>query len=159
MTEAQNPNPEALEKFKTTLAYVSQGVRQLADGICGLDVEVPILKLFARDEEDYAALRKLVESEGIQSPISSDNSFYVEVNSGLTISDTPITLLGVRRPDPKKPYIGCGDFFVDDLPAFIEKITAENQECAKPVYNAHGTAMLELSHSDIDVLGYVIQSE
>lgn len=159
MTEFRFCPIDTHKKFEEALEYVADSAGMLALRLCGERLPVSIVKLFAHDEKEYSFLESLVRQHGQRSEVSSGMSFYVDVSTGLTIMGTGITLLGVRKPDPTKSQIGCGDYEIPDFPNFAERVLKEQPEYAQPVENAHGLGMVELHHPDFDVLGYIVSSE
>jgi hypothetical protein len=147
---------ETQEQFEAALGYVAENVGNLAVRLCGQRMPVPILKLFAHYNSEYQILEGFVKRHGQKAKVSSGNSFYVHVKSGLRVAGEPIELLGVRRPDPYRMQVGCGDYVVDDFQGFADKVIQAQPEYARPVENAHGLSMVELWHPDFDVLGYII---
>lgn len=147
---------ETREQFDTALEYVSIGVGDLVLKLCGERMPVPILKLFAHYPSEYPVLEAFVNERGARSDVSSGNSHYADVSPVLTVSNADITLLGVRRADPYRTQVGCGDCIVEDFAAFAARIQERQPDFARPVNNEHGLSMIELWHPDFDVLGYII---
>lgn len=145
------------EAFEDALNYIAEKVGDLANRLLGERLPVPILKFFAHSDEEYQILETIVGHYGPKAKVSSGNSFYVEVNNGLVVANTPISLLGVRRPDMSRPQVGCGDYIVENFDEFTSKLHSEQPQFTQFVENAHGSKMLELRHPDFDVLGYVIK--
>jgi len=147
---------DSRDGFEEALNYVAEKVGDLSLAVCGERLPVPILKLFAHNDDEYEKLEGFVRQYGQKAEVSSKMSFYVDVGTGLTVAQTPISLLGVRRPDPNSPQVGCGDYEVVDFPAFAARVQSEHPDNARAVQNAHGLGMVELRHPDFDVLGYII---
>jgi hypothetical protein len=147
------------EHFRAAIEYVATRCGDLALEITGEKLPVTIVKLFAHYPDEYEALEAWVREHGKRADVSSRNSFYVDVASGLTVAGQKITLLGVRKPDPYRMQVGCGDYEVTDLAGLTERAAALQPEYVRSVENAHALGMTELWHPDFDVLGYVIAAQ
>ena len=156
MTKQLPGTIENEEAFNEALGYIAEKVGDISLLLTGKRLPVTVLKLFAHNDGEYEALERLVRQHGQKAEVSSGNSFYVDVDSGLMIADTPISLLGVRRPFVDRPQVGCGDYEVDDFPTYASELLKKQPQFARQVQNAHRLDMVELWHPDFDVLGYVI---
>ncbi len=141
---------ESEDQFFEALEYIVSAADQLAQEVLGESLPINTVKVFAHYYDEYKYLLDLVSRMGNRSQLSSETSYYVEIDK--EISRQAIQYLGVRIVDPYRLHVGCADYEIQNYhdlkDAFLKK--------GSYVRSIENGEMLELWHPDTDVLGYVV---
>jgi hypothetical protein len=140
--------------FNEALEYTAEELRKLCIKVLGETLPIDTLKVFSHYFDEYDLLEGIVSSKGPKSKFTQGMNYYSNVD--LTISGEHILWLGVRKPDPYRSQVGCGDFSVADYDGFKDKYLDLEHGYVREIMDDRD--MLEIWHPDFDVLGYVIPS-
>lgn len=143
------------DDFTKTLEYIQEKLRELS--ILVIEEELPIntLKVFAHYEDEYAYLKRLVDSIGSSEDEGSSTSYYVKPYQPMTVKNNSIELVGIRVPDPYRSQVGCGDYLASNFDEIKSKSLGKSPYIRVVPHQKYD--MLELFHPDIDVLGYIVK--
>lgn len=136
--------------FNEALEYLVTELQKLSEELLKETLPIKTIKVFAHYPDEYDYLYKLVSSMGPKDPLSSETSFYVQVD--LKIKGVNIKCLGLRVVDPYRMQVGCGDLEVENFEEFQAKY-----QNTTPFIRKFRADMLELWHPDYDVLGYIVR--
>jgi len=140
------------EQCSEALLYINAQLGMLIKVAIQTDLPIDTLKIFAHYDAEYTFLRKWIVTIG-ENDGTSEPSYYVKPTKPIEINDSRISLIGMRRPDPYRSQVGCGDYVVEDYNAFKSTYLGKSpfiREIAHPKFE-----MLEVFHPDFDVLGYI----
>lgn len=138
------------------LEYIDVKLRELSSLVIPESLPVNTLKIFAHYDDEYAFIKKWIDTLGKTWDGSSSTSYYVKPFKQMTVNSDPIEYVGLRVVDPYRGQVGCGDFVVDNYEDFKSNYLGKSpyiREVTHPEYE-----MLELFHPDIDVLGYIVKN-
>ena len=138
--------------FWEVLTYITIELESLSKEVINQQLPVSTLKIFPHYTEEYSYLYDLISKMGSPAPFNSKTSFYVNVDK--EIHGNKINSIGVRIVDPYRMQVGCGDYKVNNFPQLKEKYINNKSTFVREFKGS--VEMLELWHSDIDVLGYVM---
>jgi len=130
-------------------AYLTAELEKLSMELLGKSLPINTLKVFAHypDEEDF--IHKIISEKGPKAAFSSNTSLYAEVDE--RIGGYDIKYLGIRKVDPYRLHVGCGDFEIEYFDEFKNRETGNSQ-----FVRSIKDDMIELWHPNYDVLGYVV---
>lgn len=141
------------DDLQGALRYIAEESLGLAREIVGEKLSLDALTVFAQSDVEYQLVRDLISDKGEVSPYTHESTLYIKANT--IILDQEIQLLGVRRPDKGKPQRGYGDYPVYALHTYKEKLA--NNKHVQEIKSGNGLSLLELSHPDFNVLGYIVE--
>ncbi len=135
--------------------YVATRTSELASKIVGRSFPIKYLTIFSHDQSEYETLVKILAELG--APYDENNGPRVTLLEPIVVGGNTITRLRIRKPDPNRPQVGCGDFETD-YESFKNKCLATHPEnlrlIKRPTYE-----MIEFFDPESDVLAYVVSSE
>ena len=143
------------EDCTKALEYIQEKLRELSKLIIEEELPINTLKIFAHYEDEYAFLKKWVNSIGTNEDEGSLTSYYVKSHEPMVINDDPIDYVGIRVPDPYRSQVGCGDYVVSNFEEFKAKYLGKSPYIREKSHQKY--QMLELFHPDMDVLGYIVK--
>jgi hypothetical protein len=141
--------------YDRALLYIADQASHLAETVIGNSLPLDTLTVFTQTNDEYAAIEPLIRKRGEVSPYTHGDTLYVKTDSN--IGGRNIKLLGVRRPDVARPERGYGDYPVDNF-SVIER-QAKTNSYMKPMQSGNGIKLIELTHPDFDVRGYIVGIE
>ena len=102
-------------------------------------------------EDEYILLTKFLSTLGEMT--EANNGLKCKLRAPIPTNVGEITTLRVRRPDPYRMQVGCGDLIVFDYKKFKEGYlpAAGLKIIERPEYE-----MVEFFDPDFDVLAYVV---
>jgi len=139
-------NEEMLEK---ALDYIVSEMDKLSQKFFRESLPITTLKIFPHYPEEYSYLHDLVTKLGPKASFSSQTSLYVRDKR--VIRGHNIEYLGVRIVDPYRLQVGCGDWEINNFEEFKTKHLGKTS-----FVREFADDMMEVWHSDFDVLGYVV---
>lgn len=139
------------EEFNHALVYVSTELIRMSEELLDIRLVPNTLKIFAHYFDEYEFLLKHVSSLGEKAAFSSGTSYYSKVNK--VIQGAQIDYIGIRKVDPYRLHVGCGDFEVEDLNKFKQVYLGKSRYIRE-----FSEELVEIWHPDFDVLGYVIEN-
>jgi hypothetical protein len=137
------------------LEYIDEKLRELSRLVIEEKLPINTLKIFAHYDDEYAFLKKWVDSIGKNDDAGSATSYYVKPKESMVVHDDAIEYLGIRVPDPYRSQVGCGDYVVSNFDEFRTKYLGKSPYIREVTHQKY--QMLELFHPDIDVLGYIVK--
>jgi hypothetical protein len=137
------------EDFDKVLEYLVNELENLSLKYFEEKLPINTLKVFAHYPEEYDFLYKLVYKLGPKAVLSSETSYYVNVNK--KIKDYKIDYIGLRIVDPYRMQVGCGDYEIKNFNEIKEKFKNTSQYIRE-----FSDDMIEIWDPDSDVLGYVV---
>jgi len=135
--------------------YIATQAAKLEQAVLGKGLPVDTVCFFAQSAAEYDFLLAAVKKHGPISKFTHGATTYVDCD--LTIDGHHITILGVRQPDPARPWIGYGDYPAAHYKRLL--IDQSSNPFAHEITSGRGQSLLELRHPDFDVLGYVAAAE
>lgn len=142
---------EDLETLHTAIEYVAVEMMVLLSKATDQDFPIEYITVFAHYQDEYERLVALLPQLGEVS----------EANNGVKVTLTEplfqVSKIRIRKPDPYRMQVGCGDFAVPSFNDFKETFLHQSKflRCIeRPEYE-----MIEFFDPDIDVLGYVVSNE
>ena len=140
--------PDHLELAKL---YVANAAAQLAVAVLGRPLPVDTICFFAHSSQEYDFLLHAVHSSGPESRFTHGKTTYADVD--WMIGAHHITIFGVRQPEENRPEFGYGDYPVSDYAALVD--ATHEMPNVRHIISGRGQPLIELSHPDFDVRGYV----
>ncbi len=143
------------EDIQASLKYIQQELRRLSALVMDEVLPINTLKIFAHYDEEYDYLKKWIDRIGDVDDASSETSYYVAPKTTIKINEDPIEFVGIRKPDPYRSHVGCGDYVVPNFEELKDKYLGSSPYIRQVPHAKY--EMLELFHPDIDVLGYIVK--
>lgn len=143
------------EGLSRALSYLAMRVPKLGQVTLGKVMPIDTLTIFAHYPEEYKFLKNLVRPRGPISKYSHGLTLYVETN--FMQNGQRIRYLGIRQPDNARPQVGYGDFPVSASEYEVLQCKNSDNQFVRSVTSGRGQRLLELSHPDFDVFGYVAE--
>jgi hypothetical protein len=134
-----------------TLAYIAAQAAPLAKAVLGHELPIDTLCIFTHDDAEYRFVAAALHKLGTPSRFSHEPTLYVDTK--LQIGGYGVKILGVRKPDETRPWVGYADYPVADYPELLAEIASN--ENAKQITSGRGQSLIELRHPDFDTLGFV----
>ena len=143
------------ERLATAIEHVASQSLSLGHTILGRQFAIDTICFFAHSAEEYDFLQAAVKSRGNPSPLSHGPTLYVETD--FKVAGQRIQLFGVRRPDPTRPWIGYGDYPLNE--AEYAAVRDAHNPFIREITSGAGKALLQFEHPDFDVLGFGVRKE
>ena len=139
------------EELFIALRYILESIDSLSAEVCGSPLPASYVTVFAHYPEEYEGIVQIFKKLGV----SEEANNGIKVALGFPLADgSLVTSVRVRKPDPYRMQVGCGDFYVSDYAKFKEKYLGRSDHVRlieRPEYE-----MIEFFDPDVDVLGYVV---
>jgi hypothetical protein len=110
------------ELYEIVQYIVRQGVQAIQANMGEQDAIIDYLAIFAKDEEEYGAIERILESTGVEidkETTRTGRTFLlnepIETPAGL------LTAVKIRKPDATRPQRGAPDFKIRNYQALKEK--------------------------------------
>jgi hypothetical protein len=142
-------------RLSEALEYIAKNSLDLARTVLQRELSIDTICFFTHSPEEYAYLLSAVQVHGQESRFSHGPTTYVDTD--LKVADQQIKILGVRQPDPSRPWVGYGDYPITDEE--YVSIKSSNSQYVQEISSGRGQPLLELKHPDFDVVGYLVQQE
>lgn len=140
------------KELVASVEYVANETSKLAEKIIGKTLPIKSLTIFSHSQEEFELLSGLLEEMG--KPFNFNNGPRVELFEPIKVGENSITHLRIRKPDLKRPQIGCNDFETD-YEAFKREYLLKYPDnlvlVKRPEYE-----MIEFFSPEFDVLAYVV---
>jgi len=140
------------QQFEEALAYIVREAARLSKNLTGTSLQLKNAKVFAHYPEEYRFLEQLILEYGTPANIGRSTSLYVDCN--LMIEGAHLENIGIRRPDPYRSHVGCGDYIVTDAAQFVALASSDKQSYVRPFPEMHET-FIALWHPVYDVLCFI----
>jgi len=140
-------------KFQVALGYIAHQSETLAKVALGRALAVDTLTIFAQSAKEHVFLDRVVRRYGPISSFSHGPTLYI--SSDFEIYGRRIKFLGLREPDISRPWVGYGDYPVNDY----NDICAANYPDVYEITSGLGQHLLEIRRAEFDVLGYIVREE
>jgi len=132
--------------------YVAVETSKLAKKIVGRSFPIKYLTIFAHSQSEYELLIQILEDMG--KPYNYNNGPRVELHESIDVDNDHITHLRIRKPDLKRPQVGCSDFETD-YEVFKSDYLSKHTDNLSLIKRAEYD-MIELHDKEFNVLAYVV---
>jgi len=148
MNKSIQNQKELIEAVK----YVVLETSKMAEKLVNKTFPIKYLTIFAHSQPEFKLLTGILARIG--RPYNYNNGPRVELYEPIEIEENRIIHLRIRKPDPKRPQIGCSDFETD-YEAFKSEYLSKHADnlslIKRPEYD-----MIEFHDKEFDVLAYVV---
>lgn len=139
-------------RFEAALVYIAENSVRLSGTVLGKELGIDTVCFFTHSPDEYAFVRQAVLARGPVSGLSHGHTTYVD--SDFTVLKQHILIFGVREPDETRPWIGYGDYPVTNYAELL--VSHRDDPHVRQITSGRGRPLIELSHPDFDVLGFVV---
>lgn len=147
---------ESEEKLIEAVTYVATETSQLCEHIIGHPLPITSLTIFSHYPNEFEKLTEILLSLG--NLWNENNGPRVTLHTPIVVSGHTITHLRIRKPDTKRPQVGCNDFDVANYETFKSTYLnthPENLRCiVRPEYE-----MIEFFDPNFDILAYIVSEK
>lgn len=137
------------------IRYIASNITGLCKKTTGEEYPISSLSVFAHYREEFVKLKKILLELGKLD--HENNGPFVRLDKPIQLLKNEIRLIRVRKPDPYRMQVGCGDFIIPDYEEFKNKHLKKNENnlrlIKRPEYE-----MIEFFDPDYDVLAYVLSN-
>ena len=149
-----NKSIQNKEELIGAVKYVATETSRLAEKIIGKTFPIKSLTIFAHSQPEYELLTQILTNMG--KSYNYNNGPRVELYEPIIVGDNQITHLRIRKPDPKRPQVGCNDFEVnyeEFKKDYLSKYPDNLRLIKRPGYE-----MIEFYDLGFDVLAYAVSN-
>lgn len=142
------------EELIGAVKYVASETSKMAQKIVGKAFPIKSLTIFAHSQSEFELLVEILAKIG--KPYNYNNGPRVELYEPIEVEENHITHLRIRKPDPKRPQVGCNDFETDYevfKSEYLSKYTDNLNLIKRPEYE-----MIELHDKEFNALAYVVSN-
>lgn len=144
------------DKLIEAVKYVAVQIVKLCKRTIGKELPVSYLTIFAHYDDEY---RKLIDMLGKLGRLSkANNGIRAVLHKPIKVRHNTIAHLRIRKPDPYRMQVGCGDFEVKDYQRFKRIYLAKHLQNLRLIERPD-MKMIEFFDTDFDVLAYIVESE
>ncbi len=134
-------------------AYIAEQSAALCRKIIGESLPFTYLTICTHYEDEYRLLSELLPMIGTVQ--DARNGIRVTLDRPIETVGQQISNLRLRKPDPYRMQVGCGDFLVEDYQTFKQSNLPSHPHnlriIKRPEYE-----MIEFHDPDFDVLAYAV---
>ena len=144
------------EQLKEVVVYIATKTIELGERIIGNTLPVSSLTVFAHYLEEYEKLCKILT--GIGKIVGENNGPRFLLQHPLKAGGALITHVRIRKPDPSRMQVGCGDFDVEEYQDFKQKYLSQHPNDLRCIERSN-YEMVEFFNPDFDVLAYIVSAK
>ena len=140
-------------QLRDAATYIAEQITALCHKIIGEKLPITYLTICAHYEHEYQQLLTLLPELGeVQ---TANNGVRVTLRRPIAFEQQTIVDLRIRKPDPYRMQVGCGDFAARDYHAFKQTQLAQHPDSLR-IIQRPAYEMIEFFDPDFDVLAYVV---
>jgi len=134
--------------------YVASETSRMVRKTIGKTFPIKSLTIFAHSQPEFELLSEIITKIG--EPYNYNNGPRVKLYKPIEVGKNHITHLRVRKPDPRRPQVGCNDFETN-YETFKNKYLVKYSDNLNLIKRLE-YEMIELYNKEFDVLAYVVSS-
>lgn len=141
------------KQLREAVIYIADKTSELAKEIIGKSLSISSLTIFAHYPDEFEKLSGVAKTIG--NLFNEHNGPRVALHKPIKARENTISHLRIRKPDPYRMQVGCGDFDVPDYETFKNENLLKYQNNLRLIKREE-YEMVEFFHPDFDVLAYVV---
>ncbi|MDP2638773.1 MAG: hypothetical protein Q8P06_01225 [Candidatus Azambacteria bacterium] len=139
--------------LRGVVIYIADKTSDLAKKIIGKTLPISSLTIFAHHPDEFEKLSKMAKTLG--NFVNENNGPRVALHEPIKVGENTVIHLRIRKPDPYRMQVGCGDFDVPNYVAFKNEYLSEHLNNLRLI-KREDYEMIEFFDPDYDVLAYVV---
>jgi hypothetical protein len=144
------------QTLREAILYIAETTKKLSEKIIGESFPISSLTIFSHYDDEFEKLKTILLSWGNQ--FTENNGPFVKLTNPISLFDTDVEKIRIRKPDVQRPQVGCNDFLMSDYQTFKKDVLPAHPNNLRLIVHPD-YEMIEFYDSIFDVLAYIVNKQ